>query len=238
MFNLFKPKPADVLNHWYSLVPNFDTPTQEFYEDIEEELKMRKVPGLEISRVQFAEGGLLSGKREYLRMSRERLVFDICAAPFGTSYFFSCRFAEILAIIKIWQLILLFIALIFIVHLAWKVAGFQLGSLLLIILFGGGIYALRNAVVMGFHDLDAQIIKSPVIGPLYERFLRKETYYRHDTRLMYLEIVNSVAKTMVEDITAEKGVKLVQFNEHSPILRELYKPKVVSLPRSEEAQVA
>ena len=91
----FRHKRAEVLSHWYSLVPNFNSASKEFYEAVEKELKERQVPGLDITRAEFAEGGLLSGKREYLRMTRERLVFDICAAPFGTSYFFSCRFAEI-----------------------------------------------------------------------------------------------------------------------------------------------
>lgn len=107
MMEFFRSKRADVLSHWYSLVPNFGTSAKEFYETIERALQERKVPGLEISRVEFSEGGILSDKREYLRMSRERLVFDVCGAPFGTSYFFSCRFAEIPAVIQLWQLLLL-----------------------------------------------------------------------------------------------------------------------------------
>lgn len=107
MFGLFEKKKADVLSHWYALIPNFNTSTKEFYDAIEQELKAREVPGLEFFHVDFAEGGVLSAKREYLRMTRERLVFDICAAPFGTAYFFSCRFAEIPAVIQLWQLIVL-----------------------------------------------------------------------------------------------------------------------------------
>ena len=84
----FKPKKADVLSHWYIPVPNFNASTVEFYTAVEKELNEQKVPGLEISRVDFSEGGLLSDKRTYLRMTRERLVFDICAAPFGTNYFY------------------------------------------------------------------------------------------------------------------------------------------------------
>src|ERR1700694_3829827 len=107
MFGLFARKKADVLSHWYSLVPGFAATTKDFYEAVETELKERQVPGLEIFRVEFAEGGLLSGSREYLRMARERLVFDVCAAPFATSYFFSCRFAEIPAVVQLWQLLVL-----------------------------------------------------------------------------------------------------------------------------------
>src|SRR5688572_16224054 len=90
----FLPK-EEVHQHWYSPVDNFQYATADFYQRIESELAARKVPGLEISRVEFSEGGPLSVKREYLRLKRERFVFDICAAPFGTSYFFSFRLVEL-----------------------------------------------------------------------------------------------------------------------------------------------
>jgi len=67
----------EVLDHWYAPVFGFNASTQEFYRAIEAELKSRQVPGLEISRVEYSEGGLLSQKREYLRLYRERLVKKI-----------------------------------------------------------------------------------------------------------------------------------------------------------------
>lgn len=70
------------------------------------ELTAQQVPGLKIKKVEFSEGGLFSAKRQYLRMTRDDLVFDVCAAPFGVNYFFSCRFASVpptglMALIKI-----------------------------------------------------------------------------------------------------------------------------------------
>ncbi|MFA6554605.1 MAG: tripartite tricarboxylate transporter TctB family protein [Candidatus Paceibacterota bacterium] len=231
MYRYFIKKKADVISHWYSLIPSFNTSTREFYDAIEKELKERQVPGLEVFHIDFAEGGMLSQKREYLRMTRERLVFDICAAPFGNSYFFSCRFAEIPAVIQLWQLVVVLIASLVIMALALKFLGFILGT---IVLFGGLvflIYCLRNAVAIGLQDLDATLIKSPILGPIYENWFRKETYYREDTRLMYCDTVNAVVKAKVEETTGAKGIKLVRFNEYSPILGELYKPTTVSLPK-------
>lgn len=95
---------------------------------------------------------------------------------------------------------------------------------------GVGVYTLRNAVAMGFQDLDAALIKSPVLGPIYECWFRKETYYRIDTRLMYLDTVSNVVKELAEEVTCAKGVKLVRQYEQAPILNELYKPV---LPRIE-----
>lgn len=220
----FRRKKADVLSHWFTVLDGFTHSTDEFYAEIEKELAARKVPGLTITRVDFAEGGALSDKRTYLRMIRERLVFDVCAAPFGRAYFFSVRFAEIPAVIKPWQVVACLFAFFLIASLALKVFGFWPGTFTLAGCFVALVYVLRNAIALGLEDLDAALIKSPVLGPIYETFLRKETYYRHDTRLLYQEIVSEVVKKKVEEVTAAKGVKLVKAHEHSPILDGLYKP--------------
>src|SRR5437588_7559438 len=152
MFDFFRQKKADVIRHWYTLIPGFISSTQEFYTSVENELKTRQVPGLEISRVDFSEGGLLSDKRTYLRMIRERLVFDVCAAPFGTAYFFSCRFAEIPAVVQLWQLLVLvsvlsfggLISFVILVKIFGILAPF-LWPLAWIGFYALAIYVMRNA---------------------------------------------------------------------------------------------
>jgi hypothetical protein len=233
----FSKKKGEVTSHWYSLIPDFNTSTREFYDAVEKELKERQLPGLELFHVEFSEGGVLSAKREYLRMTRERLIFDICAAPFGTSYFFSCRFAEIPAVIQPWHLIVLFLAFVIAIPFSFAVFVKIFGLLAPFIwpvawiaFFIIAIYTMRNAVALGLKDLDATLVKSPVIGPIYERWFRRETYYREDTRLMYHNTVDAVVKAKVEEVTGAKGIKLIRFNEYSPILGELYKPTDVQLP--------
>lgn len=224
MFNPFRSKKAEVLDHWIAFVEGFSLTSAEFYESVEQELKAREVPGMDMSRVEFSEGGVLSDKRTYLRMIRERLVFDVCAAPFGKSFFFSCRMAEIPAVIKLWQLVILFVTGLVITGLTWKLAGFFDGSFWLLVAFCFLIYTLRNAVAMGLSDLDATLIKSPIIGPVYERLFRAETYHRIDTRLMYLQIVSTVVRRLADEAVAAKGVKLTPQYELAPVLGELYKP--------------
>jgi hypothetical protein len=238
MFGLFEKSKADVIDHWYALVPGFASSSKDFYESIEKELKERLIPGLEIFHVDFAEGGVLSNKREYLRMTRERLVFDICAAPFGNAHFFSCRFAEIPVVVRLWEFLLLLIALcaaaFFGLNIFVKLfglTGLMLYPFVLLAALVAAIYVMRNAVSMGLKDLDASLIKTPVIGPIYEAWFRKETYYRVDTRLMYCDTVNAVVKAKVEETTGAKGIKLIRYMENCPILSELYKPNVVPLPK-------
>ncbi len=223
----FSPK-EQVHKHWYTPVDNFEFASLDFYQKIEQELTARKVPGLSMSRPELSEGGLLSDKRVYLRLKRERLVFDICAAPFGTSYFFSFRFVELPLGMKPLDLLVFLIGFAIIFGILVKLLGIITGFIALLVLVGAGIYVMRNAVTMGLKDLDASLLKAPVIGPLYEVFFRKETYYREDTRLMYLSTVNSITEMLVDEVTVAKGIKLVKRYDRRQINGELYQARITA----------
>jgi hypothetical protein len=220
----FKRKNDEVLQHSISIVPNFAFAPLEFYEMVQKELVARKVPGLEISHVEYAEGGVLSEKRIYLRMIRERLAFDACAAPFGTDFFFSSRTVYSPVTIKLWQVLVVLIFFSMVFNLLAKPLGMEFAAIAVVALIVAIAQVFQNALAMGLSDLDAALLKIPVIGPLYERFFRKDTYFRQDSRLVYLEIVPKLITELIEEITAAKGVKLVRRYERAPILGELYKP--------------
>lgn len=302
MFGLNK-KNTCVLSHWYTLLDGFQYSTRDFYDEIERELVARQVPRLNVSRVEYHEGSVLSDKRVYLRLARERFAFDVCAAPFGRSYFFSLRLVEvprsrlapiiialaaivgvILALkscfatpqyqgfgmppqnqtsgLQIFLWIIGIAAVIFFfvrftgrvttpttatstpgagsiaadssgadvepVEIALAKHGIEVESM-----ESGPVRAERevaapaHATSSGQPDLGSFLLGLPVIGEWYEA-IRKDTYYRHDTRLMYLTLVSEIVKK-VEEISAAKGVKLLETHEHSPILADLYKPTTIAL---------
>ena len=97
----FENKKGDLLDHWIAFLDNFNFSPQEFYAAIEKELQTRRIPGLTIAREEFAEGGLLSDRRIYLRLFRERLAIYACASPFGSGYFFSCRTVYVPALVRL-----------------------------------------------------------------------------------------------------------------------------------------
>lgn len=227
----------EVHKHWYSAVDNFQFASSDFYRMIEKELASRNVPNLEVSRVEFSEGGMLSDKREYLRLKRERLVFDICAAPFGTSYFFSFRFVELALGIRPLELLIFFIGLALAFGLLAQFFGSFWGFLSLLAMLVVGIYVMRNSLALGLQNLDASLLKTPVIGPLYEVFLRKETYYRQDTRLMYLSTVNGITEMLVDDVTAAKGIKIAKRYDRKPIHGDLYQERSHSVEERNKHQV-
>src|SRR6266853_2412492 len=101
----FANKKGEVLAHWIAFLDNFSFSPQEFYDSIAKELQARKIPSMEISREEFAEGGALSDRRIYLKLFRERLALYTCAAPFGTGYFFSCRTVYVPALVRLWHIV-------------------------------------------------------------------------------------------------------------------------------------
>jgi hypothetical protein len=116
-------KKPEVEGHWHSLIEGFSTSSLEFYELVKANITRREIPDLTISQVEWKESGLGSGKRIYLRVSREGMNFDICAAPFGTGYFFSWWLARIPRILLDFGFLL-----------AYVVGGYMLGLFVILIL--------------------------------------------------------------------------------------------------------
>ena len=83
------PRYGEVLSHWHYMADDFSTSALDFYSSVEKRLKDRCVPEMGSERNEWKEGGMLSANRQYLRLRRGRYVFDVCAAPYGKSFFFS-----------------------------------------------------------------------------------------------------------------------------------------------------
>lgn len=215
----------EVIEHWYSLISAENFSSREVYDLIEAEIAAQKVPGLEISQIDLAEGGLLSDKRKYLRMKRERLVFDVCAAPVGVNYFFSYRFYVEPVVVKIWEIAAVIVAMGLLFEGSTRYIGPFMGPFSLFLAAVVFAWLMRNAIGMGLRDLDATLLKTPALGPIYERFFRKDTYYRQDLRIAYGSIVSGIVKGEVEAVTAAKGVKLIREYSYSPIFGDLYAAK-------------
>lgn len=87
--------PSSIVSHWYHLIDGLQTSPLKFYEAVETAITKRQAPDAKASRVQWREGGMFSAKREYLRIQRQKLVFDICGAPFGRGFFISWWLGEL-----------------------------------------------------------------------------------------------------------------------------------------------
>jgi hypothetical protein len=222
MFGLWKKrKPEELRPPTYTLIDGFETSTDSFYQGIEEELQNRKVPGLELQRVDFREGGPLSAKRDYLRMRRERLTFDLCSAPFGTSWFFSYRFCEIPAPFPLAQLLIVIALTAALAAGYLAIFGPVWGGVTIGMTVLGFALLLRNTLTLGFDDFDAWLLTVPVFGRVYELLFRKETFFRQDTRHMYVEMVERIIQAKIKEVTAAEGIEKVEFIEARPDVHPL-----------------
>ncbi len=94
-----------ILSHWYHSIEGLQESPQKFYNNLVEAISQRNIPGIDISRIDYREGGVFSAKRTYLRVQRREHIFDICAAPFGSGFFFSWWLGEKISLF--WSLVLM-----------------------------------------------------------------------------------------------------------------------------------
>ena len=220
----FKNNRGDVLDAWLYSAEGVSIQPQEFYSSVEKRLEDQKIPRMEISRVEFAEGGLLSNQRQYMRLMRERLAIDTCAAPFGNHFFFSCRVVYVPALVRFWHIVA---ALSFLVLFGGGLI-VLLGPFFAAIAFVTFLFAIaavfRNAGSSAFSDLDTLLLDIPIVATIYEDWFRLETYYRIDTRTLYQTILPGLIRAAAEEVCGEKGLKMVQQSTAAPVLAELHHP--------------
>jgi hypothetical protein len=206
------PKHPEVEGHWHSQIENFSTSTLDFYELVKAGLSHRGIPDLKIKSVEWKEGGLGSGRRVYLRISREHLNFDICAAPFGTGFFFSWWLARI----SQGLLDVAFLAGVLFVsggiaqlqkaemeaqmpQYAWA---FSFPFIFLALLFALGILTRYGNL-----GLEPTVLSMPITGWLYGFVFRPVTYFNEDTALMFRGSVHQAVLEAIDQVTSMQGAR-------------------------------
>lgn len=206
---------ASVLSHWDQLHEGLQESPQAFYDALEKSLERRAIPNATVSRVEQREAGILSAKRLYLRVEREHLCFDVCAAPFGSGFFTSWWFAEtdINAVLKVLLMFGLFM-------------GFGLSLLIPFIgtflYFSGLAFSLFVVSNIG-GELERWVIGTPVVGWFYRRFVKPPTYFQLDSMLMFQHAVHTAVLEVVDGMTTAKGLRALTADERKPIIRDFFK---------------
>ena len=202
-----------VEGHWHSLIEGFSTSSLDFYELVKSGIARREIPDLKLSSVEWKESGVGSGKRVYLRVSREHLNFDICAAPFGTGYFFSWWLARIPRVLLDFGFLL---AALFVGGGLVKIfsKGGQDGggpgcaaAFLGLFLFFGMLFGLGALVRHGDEGLEPTVLSMPITGFLYQLVFRPTTYFNEDTALMFRESVHNAVLEAIDQVTSAQGVR-------------------------------
>ena len=211
MFGLFVRKRPIVHEQWIVPILDFVSDTSKFYTAVEDELKLWEVPELTTERMVFKDAGFLSSGREYLRVRRESLVFDILSAKFGKSWWFSCRSAVLRRKLRLWEIFAFVGAVAWLFAAYWYAFGFTMGC----VAIGSSLAMLLVIMVSApsWNGLDDLLLHLPIIGAFYESIFRAESYYRDDARRMYVSLVDYFVREKVKEFAAAGGADDVKFND-------------------------
>ena len=236
----------NVVSHWHKLVENFETSPKEFYASVEVALARRQIPGLKTQDVIYSEGGVLSARRQYLRVDGERHAFDICAAPYGSGFFFSSWMTTRKPRLVVFHLAVLLVGTMV---AAWGMQallrvvlqglsnspgyglGFQLLLPLLQIVLGSfvlvplalliALWVVSLSAQSGFTDPEGAVLTVPGLGWFYRSVFAPDTYYRLDTMLMFQSAAHAATLEVVNGLLTQKGLRALGEAEQKPVFREL-----------------
>lgn len=209
-----------VLSHWFRLIEDFDSSSLDLYSAVGEAVDGRQLPETIHSRVDFFEAGPLSAKREYLRVRRDRLVFDIGAGPFGTGFFISWWMGELRS--GPWKLLLILLALGVLTWVAFAV-GLIVGSLFFLLGIPLILIYLAREAPPDLVGWDDPIIATPFVGRIYQNWFKPETRYRADTRIAFQQSVHSAILEVLDQHMTAKGLRALSELERQPTLRDAMK---------------
>ncbi|MEM6819885.1 MAG: hypothetical protein AAF578_13965 [Pseudomonadota bacterium] len=161
-------KATIIFSHWSTMIEGLNASPKEFFAAVEAAVKDKQLDKAKHSRINWKEGGMLSAKREYLRIKRQEYAFDVCGAPFGNGFFVSWWLGE---------------------------------------------------VPSGFLGL---LIDVPVLGPLIERFVKPQTYYKIDTANMFQSLVHGAVLQVIDDMTETQGVRALPQTERKPEMKSFF----------------
>lgn len=212
---------GEVLSHWYTLLDDFRTEPLAFYTAVEAALKKREIPNIRFERGGVEGGRALSASRQYLRVVRGRHTFDICAAPFGKSFFFSWWLTASVAGLGFGFAVAGFIATVLFIWLMCNTFGLFAGFAISILLGPVALYALGYLIHEHVIDGEDLVIATPVLGRIYESLFHPHTYFRHDSALMFQESVRKVVTEVINSLCTEQGLRALSDEEVVPRLRQL-----------------
>lgn len=189
--------PTSVEAHWSKLLEGLSFRPGEFYARVEAALAQRRVPDLIVSHVTWKEGGPLSARREYLRLERQHLIFDVCGAPFGTGFFVSEWFGT-----RTFRFGGLFVAVAVLGLLNCMFISILIGLFLLLSAVVGFVLL---AVLTG-SNFDDVLMRIPGIRYVYVKFFRQFSFYRADLTCMYRAAVHAAVLQVIDDISKADGI--------------------------------
>ena len=80
---------SEAIGNWSYLFSNLQYDPETFYKHLHQLIQARGIPDVSTRTRHFKEGGMLSHHRVYFEVQRKDFTFHVCAAPWGSGFFFS-----------------------------------------------------------------------------------------------------------------------------------------------------
>ena len=202
--------------------PHVRLSSQAIYKNIVDEVEKLSIPDVKYGPEILHESGFFSAYRAYLNIRREFSEFLVCAAPVGNSFMISVRKIDRFPHTKWFHyLILPFLALPAMIVGA-SMNGF-LGSVLVLSLFVTLIWSIcRYAAHTTQTLLSDRLPEVPVVGPLYLRWFRPDTFYRQDIHAVFVALVDGVVQQVLTSLEEVQTVRPLPGDVPSPIRGDLH----------------
>jgi len=230
----------DILSHWSKLYEGLEASSEHFYDSVKEGLKRRRLPDARVKRVHWSESGVLSPNRIYLRIEGSGFRFDLCAAPFGTGFFFSWwltrKPAERVGLYLLLFIVgsgMIFRALVGVVQGLFRESSpldltvMVLRFLVLNPITIGAVSILSVMVLVsalsrsGWSEPEDATLAVPILGWVYEHIFSPITYYQLDTAIMFRTTVHQSVLEALDALTTQKGLRALAPEERKPTLDRL-----------------
>ncbi len=210
-----------VIAHWSHPIEDFRVSPLAFYAAVNAGLERRQIPDIVVSRVEWREAGALSARRTYLRVTRGDVAFDVCAAPFGTGFFFSWWLAWLP---PSWWYLLAFVSMFAVLNLlvgtiAVQIVGYVHGLIFATAWAPLSLMLFAVAVRFGILRLEHVVLRTPIVGWLYAHILLPITYHRIDTTTMFRSMVHAAVQEVIDELTKAQGIRALSELERKPLLR-------------------
>lgn len=193
------------LGQWGGHFPHATHSPGEFYQELVRKLEARRVTGLNIEPVYYKEGGPFTPRRMYLKLQRERLVFEIGSFPFADGVFLSERVFDRRRVAGLLDFLIVLAVLsglfMFLLLFAGRTWAFVATSGLFALLWS----LMRLGTVDAVGSVDRWLSDLPVLGPIYELIFHPDTFHRQDTILAYRKVVHEEVLRVADEISTRTG---------------------------------
>ncbi len=240
-----------VIGNWTKSIPELHISPTDFYSKLDRKFQELQIPDARISRKWWKESRLISAKREYFRIERYRVVFDICCVPFGKGSFISSWLCIVPFCLSLTHIVGMFAL--------GTVVGILAGSYYPETTMRGSMNLLQNpfqglAIFFGVASVLAVLFHLPVwwfisklrkqfvfvnsnvwsdllcgmtlIGPLLLTWAdSRPTYYQLDSAGVFHEAVHGATMEVLGGYMVAQDLQILSLEDRAPVMREFLRKR-------------